>query len=105
MSIELSYNDHYDNHAEGWGVFHTGLQDAVHNMYEIQNTLDNNAFEDDEEAVKFVVGKALESPYGRHAKAIRFLAESSPNEVDSFIRGVVGSEVLNELLQKLNIEL
>lgn len=100
--MSLSYNDHYDNHAEGWGVFHSHLNS---NTYEIQNLSDDDRFEDDEEAVKFVVSKALESPYGRHAKAIKFLVESSPNEVDSFIRGVVGSEVLNELLQKLNIEL
>lgn len=100
--MSLSYNDHYDNHTEGWGVFHSHLSSDT---YEIQNLSDDDRFEDDEEAVKFVVGKALESPYGRHAKAIKFLVESSPNEVDSFIREVVGSEVLNELLQKLNIEL
>jgi hypothetical protein len=99
MSLELSYNDHYDNHAEGWGVFHSDLPDSP---FQIQNISEDNTFKDDEEVVKFVVEKALDNPYGRHAKAVRFLIESSPNEVDSFIRGVVGTNTVNLLLEKLN---
>ena len=103
--MSLSYNDHYDNHAEGWGVFSTGLQDAVHNPYELQRIDEDGKFVDDGEAIRFVCYKALQDVYGRHARAIKFLVEESPNEIDSVVRNEIGTNNLDNLLNALNVTL
>ena len=97
-------------YKEGWLISFTGLQDAVHNLYELQRVDEPEdgslpEFEDDDEAVKFVVEMANRNPGGLHAKAVIFLADNSPNEISSVFKDIIPTEVFNMLLKQLNIKL
>lgn len=90
---------------EGWTISFTGNDDSpVHNRYELQRMDEDGIFSNDDEAIRFVVEKALLG-VNYYVAAIRFLVVNSPNEVDSIIRTAVGSDVLDALLKKMNLSL
>lgn len=75
--------------AEGWGIFFTDQQDATHNLYELQKLDESEDFESDDAAIAWVVISATLNPKGFHAEALLFLANNSPNEIDSVVRSAV----------------
>ena len=83
---------------EGWDIFHTGQQDACHNLWELQAVDEKQIFEDDHNAILFVVGKVEQDANSYHADALRFLLKESANEMDSVIRSAIGEERYNSLL-------
>ncbi len=91
--------------SEGWSIVNTGLQDAVHNIFELQRLGDMLNFQNDKQAIRHVVKKAIESPDSIYADAIRFLAKESPNELDSMIQHTVGDVLYKPLIAKLKIML
>ncbi len=83
--------------AEGWGIFYTGINDGVHNLYELQRLDMEEFFPDDKTAITHVVVMAINKPKGIHAEALLYLARYSPNEIDSIVRKAVGDETFAEL--------
>jgi hypothetical protein len=77
----------------GWAVFYTGIQDATHNLYELQRVDELGIFESDKDAIKHVVRVAMEDASSVEADAIRFLAKESPNEIDSVFRDILGNDI------------
>jgi len=101
----MTIEQHQQAQLEGWDVFHTGQQDAVHNLYELQRVDELGIFADDTLAILHVASLAHNDPSSLHADAIRFLAKNSPNEVDGIMRSIYGSKQTDDLLKKLNIQL
>lgn len=91
----VSYNDHYANYEEGWGIFPS--EDA----FELQTVEGSSKFESVAQAALFVVNKAMEDVYGRHSRAVHFLATHAPKELDSFIDNSVLQSCFNKL--KINV--
>lgn len=87
--------------VEGWGIFHTGQQDDVHNIYELQRIDEVGKFADDTAAIKYVATKAFENPNSIYGDAIRFLIKESPAEIEVVMRSVFGDK-MDELILKLN---
>lgn len=90
---------------EGWGIFYTDMQDAVHNLYELQRVDEDAVFESDVEVCYHVVALAENDTNGLHAKALYWLHENSPNELHGSIRHMIGDETYLTLIKKLNIKL
>ena len=90
---------------EGWCVSYTGLEDAVHNIYELQRVDELNIFINDDEAIKHVVKMAEADVTGLHAKTLKWLAKHSPNELESVVWDVIGRETYSALIKKLNIKI
>lgn len=86
--------------GSGWGLFYTGVQDSVHNLYEIQRVDDECIFHDDNDAIRYVVMMAIVlDGKGIEADVIRWLMRSSPNEVDNVIRNAVPEAAFNKLME------
>lgn len=88
---------HKEAEDEGWGIFYTGMQDATHNLYELQRLDMEGFFPDDNTAIIHVVVMVINKPKGIHAEALLYLAKYSPNEIDSVVRKAVGDETFAEL--------
>lgn len=101
----MTQDKHDQARREGWDVFYTGQQDTRHNLYELQRVDEVEIFADDTLAILHVASLAHNDSSSLHADAIRFLAKNSPNEIDSMIRDVYGSNQTDDLLKKLNIQL
>lgn len=97
MTTTATFTEHAQANAEGWGIFHTGEQNATHNLYELQRIDEDDVFSSDDDAIKFVVDEAIKHPKGIHADALLFLAYQSPNEIDNIIRSAVSKETFAKL--------
>ena len=94
-----------ESFKDGWGIFYTGIQDAVHNEYELQRLDEAGIFESDVEAIYHVVALADNYTSGLHAQALYWLASNSPNELDGTIQHIIGKDTYSRLLKSLNIKL
>lgn len=90
---------------EGWCISYTGIQDATHNIFELQRIDDDGKFENDDEAIKHVVNQAIKDTKSVHASAIKFLVKESPNEVDSIVRTAIDKDTFSLMLNKLKVKL
>lgn len=94
-----------ESFKDGWGIFYTGTQDAVHNEYELQRLDEAGIFESDVEAIYHVTALAENDPSGIEAKALYWLAENSPNELDGTIQHIIGKDAYTLLTKQLNIKI
>lgn len=100
MKLQLINTEAFN---EGWGVF-KNTPDATHNIYELQKLDELEIFNSDDEAIKYVVNKAIGNPKSIHSAAILFISRNSPNEMDSIIRTVIGEGKYTELKNSLKYE-
>lgn len=84
--------------SKGWYVCYTGIQDAVHNLYELQKDDDAGIFRTDDEAIQFVAWSALGGD-DEAIKAIKYLIKHSPNEIDSMFRRVLDEQTFKTIQQ------
>lgn len=102
--IKLEISDIFElGNKYGWGIFYTGFQDDNHNLYELQRIDDMNLFDNDSSAIEYVVTYATFDVNSEEAKAIRWLWENSPMEINRTFLDIVGSNKLDTCLANLKL--
>lgn len=101
---EISYNDHYLNYQDGWGIFCTGPTDNTRHPFQLERIDDSRVFINDMEAIQYVCQKVMETGNitNNYIRALKFLQKHSPDEINVTFLNVIGREALDQLINKLN---